>query len=207
MLKSRLIFVLCALACLAAGLVPMLTALGLIPSLASSMNAPRWVVFLAGSLFFIVGMWLLLQAVVGEAVAKAFGWIVGIAIFLGLAAIGNWVAFGGGDRGDCSGGISALGFSSSRAVAELECRAAFGYGALLMDLILLWGLAWWLANRAFPGSKPARALEKVSEWGIVLLLLPLLLLALLLKGIQQGGASLISKLRSKGPDNPAPPKP
>lgn len=185
----------------------MLTALGFIPSLASSMNAPRWVVFLAGSLFFIVGMWLLLQAVVREAVAKAFGWVVGLVIFLGLAAIANWVAFGGGDRSDCSGGISALGFSSTRAVAELECRAAFGYGALLMDLILLWGLAWWLANKVFPESRLVRILVRISEWGIGLLLLPLLLLALLLKGIQQGGARLISKLRSKGPDNPAPPKP
>lgn len=195
--KSRWAGIALALLVIAAGLYPMIAALGMFPDLEAQMKAPRWVVFLAGSLFFLAGMWLLLQVVAGRAVAKVSGTVVGIAIFLGLAAIGNWVAFGGGDRGDCSGGISALGFGFSQAVSELECRAAFGYGALLMDLILLWGLAWWLANRAFPGSKPARALEKVSEWGIGLLLLPLILLALLLKGLQEGGARLFNRLRGR----------
>lgn len=186
--KSRWAGVVFALLFIAAGLYPMIAALGVFPELEPQMNAPRWVVFVAGSLFFIAGMWLLLQVLAGRAVAKVFGSVVGVAIFLGLAAIGNWVAFGGGDRSDCSGGISALGFGFSQAVSELECRAAFGYGALLMDVILLWGLAWWLANRAFPGSRPARALEKASEWGILLLLLPLLLVALALQFIGSGAA-------------------
>ena len=170
------------------------------------MKAPRWVVFLAGSLFFIIGLWLLLRAIVGDVKASAFGTAIGLAMFLGFAAIGNWVAFGGGDRGDCSGGISALGFGFSQAVSELECRAAFGYGALLMDLILLWGLAWWLANRAFPGSKPARALEKISQWGIGLLLLPLILIALALQAAREGAARLFARKDAKV-DRTAPPDP
>lgn len=203
--KSRWAGIVLALLVIAAGLYPMIAALGMFPDLEAQMKAPHWIVFLAGSLFFIAGMWLLLQILGGEAVAKAFGSVVGIAIFLGLAAIGNWVAFGGGDRGDCSGGISALGFGFSQAVSEIECRAAFGYGALLMDLILLWGLAWWLANRAFPGSKPARVLEKVSEWGIVLLLLPLILVALALQAAREGAARLFARKDAKKPDRAAPP--
>lgn len=128
-----------------------------------------------------------------------------LVIAAGLYPMGNWVAFGGGDRGDCSGGISALGFGFSQAVSELECRAAFGYGALLMDVILLWGLAWWLANRAFPGSKPARALEKGSEWGIVLLLLPLILVALALQVMGSGAARLFARRDAKKADRTAPP--
>jgi hypothetical protein len=158
------------------------------------MNAPRWVVFLAGSLFFTCGMWVLLHAFVSEAVATAFGGVVGLTLYLGIAAIVNWIAFGGGDRNDCSGGISGFGFSFSRSVAEIECRAAFGYGALLLDFLFLRGTAWWIAQRV-PESRTARAFEKIFEWGIGLLLLPLVLLVVALTAIKQGGAKLIDKLR------------
>jgi len=204
--KSRWAGIVLALLFAAAGLYPMIVALGIVPEWEEKMNAPAWVVFLAGSLFFIAGMWLLLQILAREDVAKTPGSVVGIAIFVGLAAIGNWVAFGGGDRGDCSGGISALGFGFSQAVSEIECRAAFGYGALLMDLILLWGLAWWLANRAFPGSKPARALEKISQWGIGLLLLPLILIALALRFVGTGAVRLFARRGAKKADRTAPPR-
>lgn len=196
MRDSRLVLVLCGLACIAAGLFPMITALGVVPAWEDKMNAPRWVVFLAGSLFFMAGTWLLLQAAVGEAAARAFGSVVGLTALAGLTAISNWVAFGGGDRSDCSGGISALGFGFSQVASEIECRAAFGYGALLIDLILLRGIAWWIAKRN-PESSAARALEKVAEWGIGLLLLPLILLALLLGGIKDGSARLANRLYPK----------
>lgn len=173
----------------------MITALGIVPEWEEKMNAPRWIVFIAGSLFFIAGMWILMQALVGEAVAAAFGTVVGLAIFIGLAAIGHWMAFGGGDRSDCSGGISALGIGFSTSASEFECRAAFGYGALLMDFILLRGIAWWIAQR-IPESRAVHAFEKAAEWGIGLLLLPLVLLALLLTKGKEGGAKLVGKLRS-----------
>lgn len=194
MRESRLVLVLCGLACIVAGLFPMVTALGIVPAWEEKMNAPRWVVFLAGSLFFMAGTWLLLQAAVGEAAVKAFGSVVGVAALVGLTAISNWVAFGGGDRSDCSGGISVLGFGFSQVASEIECRAAFGYGALLIDGILLRGIAWWIA-KGRPESRVARACEKVAEWGIGLLLLPLILLALLLSAVNYGSAKLANKLR------------
>ncbi|MBI3044672.1 MAG: hypothetical protein HYY78_17780 [Betaproteobacteria bacterium] len=51
--KSRWTLIGAAVLVIAAGLAPMLDALGVFPGSESRMHAPRWVVFLAGSLFFI----------------------------------------------------------------------------------------------------------------------------------------------------------
>lgn len=196
--QSRWLMVVIGLLVVAAGLFPMLDALGVFAGSESRMNAPRWVVFLAGSLFFTCGMWLLLHAFVSEAVAMAFGAAVGLFAYLGLAAIVNWIAFGGGDRNDCSGGISGLGFGFSRSVAEIECRAAFGWGALLLDFFFLRGTAWWIAQRA-PGNRAARAFEMTSEWGIGLLLLPLILILAVPAAIKKVREKLAGKQNPKGP--------
>lgn len=195
--RSRLGVLLIGLLVTAMGLTPMLAALDVIPSPDSSFHAPRWVVFLAGSLFFTIGMWILMQAAVGESRAKSFGAAVGFTLFIGLAFLANWIAFGSGTREGCSSSSSILGFGASRAAAELECRAAFGYGALLLDVIMARGIAWWLGAKAFPGNRAARALEKLSEWAIGLLLLPLILLAFLLQGLKTGGQRVFKRLRGK----------
>jgi len=204
--KSRWTLIFVAVLVMAMGLFPMLDALDVFPGSAARMNAPRWVVLIAASLFFIVGMYVLLLAVVGEALARGFGAVLGMAIFLGLAAIVHWIAFGGGDRNGCSGGVSALGIGFSGSVPDLECRAAFGYGALLLDLILLRGVAWQLARRS-PGSRSMRAFEKISEWGIGLLLLPLVLLAVGLTKGKDAVTRLANRLRSKGAGDRPPPVP
>lgn len=195
--RSRLGVLLIGLLVTVMGLTPMLAALNVIPSPNSSFHAPRWVVFLAGSLFFTVGMWILLQAVVGKSRAKLFGAAVGFTVFVGLAFLANWIAFGSGTREGCSGSTSFFGLSSSRAAAEFECRAAFGYGAVLLDVLIARGICWWLGNKAFPGNLAARAVEKVSEWAIGLLLLPLILLAFLLQGVKTGGKRLFNQLSGK----------
>ena len=204
-MENRWILLLCAVFCIAAGVFPMLDALDVFPGSASRMNAPRWVVLVAASLFIMAGFYVLLLALVGSARAMAFGSVFGLALFLGLAAVAHWVAFGGGDRGGCSGGLSAAGISVSGAVPDWECRAAFGYGALLMDFMFLRGTAWWVARR-HPGRGSIRILEKVSEWGMGLMLLPLVLLAWLLTSGKDRAAALIGRLRSRaGP--PSPPSP
>lgn len=133
----------------------------------------------------------------------AFGSVFGLALFLGLAAVAHWVAFGGGERGACSGGFSAMGVGVSGPVPDWECRAAFGYGALLMDFMFLRGTAWWLAQRD-PGSRPIRVFEKISEWGMGLMLLPLVLLAWLLTSGKDRAAALIGRLRSRASPPPPP---
>jgi hypothetical protein len=195
--RSRLNVLLLGLLVTAAGLTPMLAALDVIPSPESSFHAPRWIVFLAGSLFFMVGMWIVMQGIVGEERTRVFGGAMAFALVLGLAFLINWVAFGSGSRESCSGTTSFLGFGSTRAAAEFECRAAFGYGALLMNFIALRALAGWLSGKSFFGNRAGRALERISEWGVVLLLLPLILLAFLLQGLQGASARLVARLRGK----------
>lgn len=206
MAKSRWTLVLCAVLAMAAGLFPILDALDVFPDSASRMSAPRWIVLMAGGLFFIAGMYVLLLAVVGEAMARGIGEVVGLATFLGLSAIVHWIAFGGGDRNDCSGGFSGLGVGFSSGVPDLECRAAFGYGALLMDFVFLRATAWWIAQRV-PDSRAARLFEKISEWGIGLLLLPLVLLAAGLTKGADAATRLVNRLRSKGAGDKPPPVP
>jgi hypothetical protein len=199
--KSRWTVILAAAAFLTAGLFPMLDALGVFPGSAERMNAPRWVVFLAGGLFFACGLWLTMLGTVGTARARTFGIALGVLIMMGLALVANWVAFGGGDRNDCGGGFSTLSLGYSSGVAELECRAAFGYGALLLDLMLLRGASAWWENRD-PGNCAARAVSTACGWGLGLLLLPLLLLALLFTKTRVVTAKLTEKMRKKKPVDP-----
>lgn len=183
----------------------MLDALDAFPGSASRMNAPRWVVMVVAGLFMFAGLYLLLLALAGAAKAKAFGSVLGMAIFLGLAAVSHWVAFGEGDRSDCGAGIAAFGTGVSSAASGLECRGAFGYGAVLMDLLFLRGSAWGIARR-YPGSRAVRFLEKISEWGIGLMLLPLVLIAVLLIMCKEGATRLGDRLRSRaGPGKPPAP--
>ena len=197
--RSRLGTLLIGLFVVAMGLTPMLAALDVIATPESSFHAPRWVVFLAGSLFFTVGMWILMQAAVGEERAKWFGGAIGFTIVVGLAFLLNWIAFGSGSRESCSGGLSILGLAWSGSTPEFECRAVFGYCALLVNAMLLRGIAWWLAKKVAPGNRVTGLLEKGSELAIVLLLLPLILLAFLLQGIKTGSERLFNRLRGKLP--------
>ena len=193
---SRWTLALCAVAMLAAGLFPMLDALGYLPGGESRMNAPRWVILIVAGLFLAGGIYLFLLAAVGEARARAFGTAFGLAVFFGLAAIAHWVALGEGSRSGCSGGFSALEIGFTRGVPDHECRIAFGYGALLMDFILLRGMAWWYAQR-HPQSRRARLFEKAAEWGIGLMLLPLVALVLVLTKARGAFAKIGERLRRK----------
>jgi len=197
--RSRLGTLLIGLFVVAMGLTPMLAALDVIPSPESSFHAPRWVVFLAGSLFFTVGMWILMQAAVGEERARWFGGAIGFTVAVGLAFLLNWVAFGSGTRESCSGSMSFLGLAWSGSTPEFECRAVFGYCALLVNAMVLRGIAWWLGNKAFPENRLVRVLEKGSELAIVLLLLPLILLAFALQGIKTGSERLFDRIRHRAP--------
>jgi hypothetical protein len=199
---SRAALLACAAACFAAGAFPLLDALEVFPGSASRMSAPRWVVLLAASLFVFAGFYVLLLALIGAARARAFGMVLGLAMFVGLGAVAHWVAFGSGER-QCGGGISAMGIGVAGPVPDWECRAAFGYGALLMDFLFLRGTAWWIGRR-HPGGPSIRALEKVSEWGMGLLLLPLVLLVWLGTTGKDRAAAWNTRLRSRA-NTPPPP--
>jgi len=152
-------------------------------------NGPWWLGFAAGWVFAAAGLAVAVQG------TELQTWVGGLAVatlLLGFAAIGNWIAFGPGPRG-CSGGISLLFFSGSRSAGEMECRVAFGLGAVILDAILFMGAMSGLA-RLVGSPRWAARLEKAGKGVFFFALLPLLLLAGALLLVQQGAGWLRSRL-------------
>lgn len=128
------------------GLIPILSAADIILTDESSFNAPRWVVSLAGFVFISAGISVTLMDPIFDAIREKWwftylnhlGWY---GVLLCMVIILNWVAFGPGER-QFSGGISIpfITIWTDRA-SEWSGRVVFALSALLMDIILLWGVA------------------------------------------------------------------
>lgn len=140
------------------------------PLRATDINGPPWLAIAAGSIFVLGGVALWAGAAAGRR-----AWLSGAIAALMLvafAAIGNWIAFGAGERA-CSGGLSGV-LSLSWRAADVECRAAFGLGALMLDGMLLWALGAGLHAAGVPGRLPAW-IEKAGQGLLLLALVPILL--------------------------------
>lgn len=108
-------------------------ALGWIPSEEGSVHAPPWVLMVISGLFVLLGVWLVTAP---TPVGRWLGRVVGPLTLVGLLSVLHWVAFGAGPR-RCTGGVSLPFLSAWWPTGEMQCRAAFGYGALLFDGVLL----------------------------------------------------------------------
>jgi hypothetical protein len=151
--RARLVF---GLVAMAAGLVPMALATGLITPRPGSMRAPEWVVFLAGCTFFLSG-WLILLP---EHWVRTRGFL-GVVLLSGFAAVFDWVSFGPGER-HFSGGLSIGPLFSSGASDELTGRIVFGIAAVSMSLLALWVWARWLRSLLEPRAAASRGSATVS---------------------------------------------
>jgi len=152
-------------------------------------NGPWWLGFAAGGVFAAAGLAVVVQ---GTPLQAWVGGVAVTAIFLGFAAIGNWIAFGPGPRA-CTGGISFLFFSGSSNAGEMECRVAFGIGAVILDAGIFMGVMAGLAKLIGSETWAAR-LKKVGEGVFFVALSPLLLLAGALLLVQNGGKALKARL-------------
>jgi len=127
------------------GLIVLL-AVGIIPGAEGSLEAPRWVVAVAGFSFVLAGA----AMIVGYAVAGGAGpdgdlpagtprWVrvtqsvLGLGIISALGAVATWVAFGPGPRGF----TVTLPFVGRGPGDETLGRAVFGIGAVLMWVFLI----------------------------------------------------------------------
>jgi len=157
----------------AGGLVIIGVASGVIPAEPGSIHAPPWVLATAGGMFLPVGVWILSQ---GTALARVFHYAVGPLVLVGLLSILHWVAFGPGVR-QCSGGITIPFLSRGGPVGDLECRFAFGYGALFFDGVLAsMGLATF-ADRNLEGAHH-RFAQRLSNVLLLITLAPFLVVLL-----------------------------
>jgi hypothetical protein len=129
------------------GLLIVFLSIGIIPAEDSSFSAPRWIAGLAGLVFILGGFGVLLSTLAETSdwsdrfstVVKSLQSGVGIIIFVIMAGIANWVAFGSGDR-SFSGSASGSSFAVDLTSGELVGRIVFGIGAVLLDLIIVLGL-------------------------------------------------------------------
>lgn len=157
-------------------------ALGLFPALATfnigplgikDINGPPWMGLASGGVFIIAG----LVVIVGPGKPILSGILV-LVLLAGLAAMGNWIAFGLG-AGVCSGSI--LFWSGS--MSGLACRVPFGIGALITNGIVLLALVD-TVQKALGGPAKLARLRRLIENLFLLCLAPILLPMLLFLGVR-----------------------
>jgi hypothetical protein len=156
----------------AAGILPMLAAFDVGPLGREDINGPPWLGFAGGGIFVAAGL-----AVMAGPQAPLAGGLFGALALAGLAAIGNWIAFGAGERA-CSGSISLPGIWAGGDLSGLACRIPFGFGALITDALLCWMFVS-LLQKALGGPPRLAGLLKAAEWLILASLAPVLLLLLI----------------------------
>ncbi|MDO8787854.1 MAG: hypothetical protein Q7J42_07270 [Sulfuritalea sp.] len=167
----------------AAGILPMLAAFDIGPLGRDDINGPPWLGFAAGGIFTAAG----LAVIAGPASPLANGLFAFLAL-AGLASIGNWIAFGAGDRA-CAGSVSLPWLWSESDFTGLACRFPFGLGALIMDALLCYaGVA--ALQKALGGPPRLARLLKLAEWLILASLAPFLLLLLVITLLSGAPAAL-----------------
>jgi hypothetical protein len=169
-----------------AGIAMEAVALGMIPVDPSSIHAPMWVIGTAATVFILPGLWILFA---GTTVGRVLEVVVGPVVLVGLLSVLHWVAFGAGVR-QCTGGFSIPFFSARGPVGDLECRVAFGYGALLFDGILAGTILSSFAKKKLEG-RSLRLADGVASALIFIPLAPFILLVALM-GLVKGA---IGKVR------------
>jgi hypothetical protein len=164
--RGRLFFGLC---CVAMGIAPLLATFDIGPLGTADINGPPWLGFAAGGVFVVAG----LAVIVGPGKPVHSG-LLALAALAGLAALGNWIAFGAGARA-CSGSIL---FWTDHGMAGLGCRIPFGIGAVITNaIVLLWGIV--SLQQVLGGPPKLAGLRRLAESLLLLTLAPILLPMLL----------------------------
>lgn len=165
------------------GLFAMLAAFDIGPLRAEDINGPLWLGLAAGGSFAAAG-----GAIIAGPQSPLVARLFGILALLGLVLIGNWVAFGAGER-ICGGSFSLSWIGGSSDLGGLACRIPFGVGALITDAFLCLMLATTL-QQALGGPPRLAHLVKGAEWLLLASLLPMLL-PLLVFGLAVGALGAI----------------
>ncbi|OGS91093.1 MAG: hypothetical protein A2Z95_05500 [Gallionellales bacterium GWA2_60_18] len=148
-------------------------AFGIMPMLATfdvgllgpeDINGPAWLGLATGGAFVAAGL-----AVIAGSERPMFNSILVILAVGGLATVGNWIAFGVGER-VCGGSI--LFWKSD--MSGLGCRIPFGMGALITNAVLVLMVVIEL-QKALGGPPRLARLRRWAENMMLLTLAPILL--------------------------------
>jgi len=153
---------------IAAGLFPLLGSLNIGPLSPADVNGPAWIGFATGMVFVAAGTAVML----GNSVPGINLALMSL-VLAGMAAIGNWIAFGVGER-TCNGSITLLFLSSDQTLGGLACRIPFGIGALMINGMLLYAVIS-LLQKIAGGPPRLNRLVKLAEWLLLLSLGPVLI--------------------------------
>lgn len=171
--------ILVGLLCVVIGIFPLLATFDIGPLNHNDINGPPWLGFASGGIFVAAG----LAVMVGQSAPLVNG-VLAILALAGLAAIGNWIAFGVGERA-CSGGVSLAWLWSGGQLSDMACRVPFGLGAIVVDGFLCVASVS-LLQKALGGPPRLAKLLRISEIVMALTLAPLLLLLLIIMFVQGG---------------------
>lgn len=152
----------------ASGVFPMLAAFDIGPLGREDIQGPPWLGFVAGGIFVAAGL-----AIIAGPRALLVNSLFAILALAGLAALGNWVAFGAGER-VCSGSLALPWLWGEGDFSGLACRIPFGLGAVITDAFLCWMIVATL-QKALGGPPRLAGLLKAAQWLILASLLPILL--------------------------------
>ena len=112
----------------------------IIPVSEDEINAPRWVIMAAGMAFVLVGsLTIVLRLKQKFSNYPIFKWAYNgllVAFAFVFAIPFNWIAFAPGDR-EFSGSVTLPLISIGGGGSEMGGRLAFGYGAVVMDIIFV----------------------------------------------------------------------
>lgn len=183
---GRLIF---GLLLVLVGLFPVLATFDIGPLTPTDINGPPWLGLASGGVFIAAGM-----AVLAGDTVPALRTVFALLVLAGLAAMGNWIAFGAGERA-CAGTMTFLWFAAESGYAGLACRVPFGLGALIVDALLIL-TAVMLLQQALGGAPHLARSVKVAQGLLLLVLSPLLLLVLVMAVLPVALGVLWHRLRS-----------
>ena len=165
----------------ASGIFPMLAAFDIGPLGRDDIQGPPWLGFAAGGTFVATGL-----AIIAGPRARLLNSLFAILALAGLAAMGNWVAYGAGARA-CSGSLALPWLWGEGDFSGLACRIPFGIGAAITDAFLFWMVVATL-QKALGGPPRLARLLRAARGLILVTLLPILLplLLFLVAGVALG---------------------
>ncbi len=168
------------------GIFPMLAAFDLGPLRQADINGPPWLAFAAGGVFVAAGL-----AVIAGPQRRLLNALLVLLVLAGMAALGNWIAFGAGER-VCAGSFPLFGMHE---LSGLGCRIPFGMGALIVNAVLAL-FAVTSLQRALGGPPRLARLRRFTESLLLLSLAPVLLPVLLILFGRVGFGALHTRLRT-----------